>query len=1774
MKVFNLILIYFIFFLGSVAFSNSTSEISLIPERLFKMFSPPKREDIERVKEGIKNVKDQNELLYWKGILYFYQGEFKKAGLIFERLLFTPKIERKLYASTLLAKAKLELLLERDTDFIIHINQFLKEYPEHPEYIDALCIKARFYIKNLVSFDDILNFYHRLIKKYPENADEIKYLTGFKKGYQLFGVYEAMTSLENIPKNSKYYDWARLYQGILFAYELNKFDEAIPFFESIPNGSKEYYKAQILLSYIKVFHLTSYFSAIDNLNNISKDVEYFNDSLLLKGIIYQFLLPDYIKAEEVYFTLFKRSKKGSYFYYQSCYRLAQIKEKQGQDKKAMEFYNILGQSKISFYKQIASLANKRLTKLKSALMLREAVKYYREQDFKRSVSIYKKIIKLYPDSIEAEQSYLRIGMILVNSFMDYYGAIDVLKQYLDNGYTRYKDLVYFRLAEIYKDYIMNYDVALKYYYEIINKYKNSLWFDDAIINIAHILKEVYEDYNQAVIVYKKGLDVIPEGLLKARIRYNLAKLYEEKLKDFKNAEKFYKEIIDNNLTSDFFKDAYKGYWELNTREYIEKGKKHLKHNERDLKVIIKLAKRYEKLNDFNEALSYYKNAYDISDSKEIFNTITSLYEKTGDYKELIKFLRHCINKIKEDNDKKKELRWDIFFTYRLKLKDDKNSRVVLNEIERNHGKDSRIRFHRLLLDLNENKKILKWPGIDNFLPETMEVELFSKDIITIKELDNLKNSLKRIPNLLKIINDEEDIREKIKELKDKVYDNNNNYKKLAEIYVKRDEFEKAAEMYENYADTVSNKYRPDFLFKAALYYEKSNNIDKFEELLEKLIMNYPDNENFNTAITKLFDLYNNKGLDFSDIVSKLLDRFLDKEKDLLIVFLKLYKKSELYSNMIEPTINRLLGMDVENKWELLLDLFNFYKTNKRYKDAIEVADRILELKGVPDFQRFSLYYHKGKILDLFFNDFNAAKKAYLNALSINVKDKKGELDWINNRLNAINEGEKLNDYLRFIDENLGHSKVVEYYFKIASIFDDFYRDYEQAEKYYNLIISGFSDSNFFDMAKGRLKLLKVKKLIKEYQQFLNENPDYEYANEILYRIARLYLDDLGDFDRGIEGLKAILSNYKPDKRLYSRIKLAILEAYYKFNYDDKFIEYYNNLKVDNRFTLKNRMNLLKAKFDARIKTNKLMKHGKYLEAIKLFYEPIHSFKDAFDIAKKLMGTTSEIELLRFILENVNKTPKAYWIGFYNDFVNTVSGKRRAYFSLINFLILWPDNKEDIIFDLYQNIRFLNTNETKLILNKLKPFIENNGFLRDYTYLIKLLVKLKKDHKKEATILLARVFYLINDRLRAVSIIKKALIDGILTNDDVETFYLVWKTELKLDSLMKKYIVFGRISPFFYLKASELFEGINNEVSIKYLEDFLNNYKNPLAADVIIPVLFKLASLYEKEEKYSDAIKVLRKIVVRFNDLKSAIKAQLKIAYIASKNLKNEELLEDAKLRFKRYFPLAYNTIRWEDYKIEERKKKERKIKKQKLIKKTKKKKRIVGDRLKEYMDEINKLRKREKEFSNTLEGAKIKEQIADIFIEMERYEDAYNELLSIKENYNKKAQPDDLNIRLFEISRDYLKRYDKAAYYLRKYLDTTTDEEDSINTLVLLADLYENYSEEYNKAIEVLKELSDRYGLSEEGKEGIYKQAIIYEERLNDYEKSIELYNEFIENNIDNELAAEAALRVAKIYEEYYNDYEKAKEKYEFIIDTFPQQEYRDIAQEALDRMRDEGKIE
>ncbi|MDD5091615.1 MAG: tetratricopeptide repeat protein, partial [Candidatus Wallbacteria bacterium] len=860
MKTLSSLIVFFMLLAAIIPLPCSAQDsLETAVAGLRKGLSGVSSETIDRIRQGIESVKDPRELSYWRALIAIKSGEPDRALQLLDPLIYDDETPEELLGSALLAKSEAELTLNRDQDFIRHLDQYLNEYQNHPFYEQGLRLKADYYLARLVTFDMVIKYYLDSLKKYPENRDEILHLTGFQKGYYLFGIHEAMNALDGFSPDSPDRSWTLLSKAAIQAYELSRFDFALIELDKIQPDEPEYGRSRLLKALISMFHRRQFFSALQIFEQLEPNEEFAQIAWYLDGLLHQFHLKDLERAEICFrkaAELSGNDESGNQLKFQSLFRLSQILEEKDPVKNSEEILSLLpllDQSRDPFYREFAALGRKRFSEAGPSRLLQNGIRQYMHNDWEGALAIYRNLIAEHPESPEAGAALLRCSDIEGVKFQRYEIALADLSDYLERN-ASYPDLALYKMARINELYLLEYQKAVELYYRITNEFSESIWYEEAVVSLSNILIQIYSDYDEAENLLRNALTGMAETAVKARIRFQLALLLEESRKDFPAAREVYQELITRNVISDYFTEAYRRYLNLSNREAISKGDTRLRESkEGHRETMMQMAAAHDSLGESDKALEYFEKAYfmqDFVNEKDLGVKIRELYRKSENLTGLVRFLRQNIVKLeqrKTADDFKTlsgELRWEILSVYRDELRDYKNVGVLLGEIKKNTDTAKRVSFNQALMALAEGKPV-DLSGSSGYDPDTVELSFASYALhrYTLKELEALKPKLSS-PSLRLLTDEEISQLEQAESLEKSGSASPESFLKLADFYAKRGEPRRQAESLRTYANRCSVEQRPVYLEKAAAAFIESHDTSEALSALSNILQNHYEYENY------------------------------------------------------------------------------------------------------------------------------------------------------------------------------------------------------------------------------------------------------------------------------------------------------------------------------------------------------------------------------------------------------------------------------------------------------------------------------------------------------------------------------------------------------------------------------------------------------------------------------------------------------------------------------------------------------------------------------------------------------------------------------------------------------------------------------------------------------------------------------------------------------------------------------------------------------------------
>jgi tetratricopeptide (TPR) repeat protein len=148
-----------------------------------------------------------------------------------ERIPFPVRNEAQLLLAEILSDRK-----EYDSA-VKELDRLLAWQPERPFEIRAKIARARLYGRGMTKFDDLLKAFERFFAKFPEanEAEEMKYLMGFERGYDLEIGMRALEAWEEIGRfpEPETADQGKLHVALMYAYDLSQPQKSLEFLKAL-----------------------------------------------------------------------------------------------------------------------------------------------------------------------------------------------------------------------------------------------------------------------------------------------------------------------------------------------------------------------------------------------------------------------------------------------------------------------------------------------------------------------------------------------------------------------------------------------------------------------------------------------------------------------------------------------------------------------------------------------------------------------------------------------------------------------------------------------------------------------------------------------------------------------------------------------------------------------------------------------------------------------------------------------------------------------------------------------------------------------------------------------------------------------------------------------------------------------------------------------------------------------------------------------------------------------------------------------------------------------------------------------------------------------------------------------------------------------------------------------------------------------------------------------------------------------------------------------------
>ena len=467
--------------------------------------------------------------------------------------------------------------------------------------------------------------------------------------------------------------------------------------------------------------------------------------------------------------------------------------------------------------------------------------YYSNRDNKKAEKIFKKVLLINPNDDKA--LYYKAANYIYDFIRNenYNEALKLIKKAIefnsnDSAYwhllgdINYKNENYYAAIEcgkkavkLNKSYVFNYDNHLEYYLTVIGESYFKLGkYDEAIEVFKEIIKLPLHDQS----------DFMYLGL-----SYFMKKEYDKAIEN-------YEKVLEIN-------DWYWGAENINP--------------------IDALAKSYMALGEYQKGIEVYKK-YIKKDVSGCWRSIRGFsykkYKDIEDYKYLIEAFNQLIEEEPNNFEYYDEL--ETIYSYDLNICD--KAANVLEKYLLNNKEDINYRVYGTLADLYKN--IYRYDEAIEMCNKLMEIDDFDSYYYSLlghiyQKIKNYDKALdmyeeNTYSNIIKLL----DLYDKLSKHEKRnllinesinYYINNNDYKKLSDLYLHIGEKYKAIEYYKKYISLDDNKkYGYNFTAIAEIY-ESLGEKENAEEYYKKAIDIYENKKDKNHWLEIIGDLYNSIG---------------------------------------------------------------------------------------------------------------------------------------------------------------------------------------------------------------------------------------------------------------------------------------------------------------------------------------------------------------------------------------------------------------------------------------------------------------------------------------------------------------------------------------------------------------------------------------------------------------------------------------------------------------------------------------------------------------------------------------------------------------------------------------------------------------------------------------------------------------------------------------------------------------------------------------------------
>lgn len=518
-------------------------------------------------------------------------------------------------------KAEAQLLMAEILEDKKEYDRSLKELdrliswdPERSYLVKAKVQRAKLQGRGLTKITDLFKAYRRYYEKFPElsEAEEMKFLMGFERGYDLEIGMRGLTAWEEIASfpEVEAADQAKLSIGLFYAYDLNKPDRGLFWLTLIASGSKteSAVDAHYVQGALEQFHLATQ-NATGALENYrlylekTKDLLGWRTAHQMLGSLLTDTLSDHSTAMEIFAEL------ASLPPHLAATPSVSLKKRRDTEVEDM-IWGILGLKMAGYtaeyklgdpdrakyyYEKAATLDKDRVSKgggeadvwlvsalvrnepkiTKAQLLFEKAYEKYRGRDLQTALSMFETFIASYPQHPMAREAQYRAAVMTDDDLRRYDRAMDLYERYLVGASPKKStwqldkiydwgriDEVRYRIGNLKVLHRRDPVGAIESFAALLSAWPDSYWASQGLKDTIRLQKEQLQDEVAAKESMKNFVHRFAESKDAQTYRKDLYKMYLEEEKPV-DALNMLRDWLDHALPSDEgYLDEKKSWREL------------------------------------------------------------------------------------------------------------------------------------------------------------------------------------------------------------------------------------------------------------------------------------------------------------------------------------------------------------------------------------------------------------------------------------------------------------------------------------------------------------------------------------------------------------------------------------------------------------------------------------------------------------------------------------------------------------------------------------------------------------------------------------------------------------------------------------------------------------------------------------------------------------------------------------------------------------------------------------------------------------------------------------------------------------------------------------------------------------------------------------------------------------------------------------------------------------------------------------------------------------